>query len=564
MRKFTCSIFVLCSSLWFTGAYAQVNQVENDGSLRLMDGYGNPITSTGNRLDVTVSGGGGDGAILDGVSGSIKATVFDYANSNPLGVVLRDTNGDYVSVGGGTQYNQGTRTTDTDTLSMVGCVRADTPAVATGVIDGDRARCIVDATGRLWAHIGAVDGTVAVTQSGAWNITNISGTVSLPTGAATAALQDGIIKDGAGDTTQANVSSGRLHVDGSGVTQPISGTVTVTDGAGALNVIVDSGTLAATQSGTWNITNISGTISLPTGAATAANQDGIIRDGTGDTTQANVSGGRLHVDGSGVTQPISGTVTANAGSGTFTVSGTTFDGILRDGTGDTTQANVTSGRLQVDGSGVTQPVSGTVTVTDGAGALNVIVDSGTITIGTFPDNEPFNVAQINGVAPAAHDALMSGDSVPLTIACFSETPEDSDANTNANRTSADADKGRVTCTRNGEVFIREGGVHKWTYHENSSSALTDTTVHAACGSGLFNYITAVTFSIGGATAASILIEDSTTTAILGPYYLEGVAGRGLHVTFPGGKKQTTANTLVSVTTTGAVAHGLDIQGFCAA
>lgn len=33
-----------------------------------------------------------------------------------------------------------------------------------------------------------------------------------------------------------------------------------------------TGTVAVTQSGTWNITNISGTISLPTGAATAANQ----------------------------------------------------------------------------------------------------------------------------------------------------------------------------------------------------------------------------------------------------------------------------------------------------
>src|SRR5690606_7543498 len=36
----------------------------------------------------------------------------------------------------------------------------------------------------------------------------------------------------------------------------LSGTITV------------SGTVAATQSGTWNITNISGTVSLPTGAAT--------------------------------------------------------------------------------------------------------------------------------------------------------------------------------------------------------------------------------------------------------------------------------------------------------
>lgn len=414
MQKFTLSIFVLCS-LYASSVFAQSHD-----ALRLMDGYGNRITSTGNKLDVVVTGGGGDGAINDGVSSAIKATVFDFTNSNPLGVVLRDTNGDYVSVGGGTQYNQGTATTDTDTLSMMGCVRADTPAVATGVADGDRARCILDSTNRLWTHVGAIDGTVTVsdgsgamnviidsmptvtvtdgagalnvivdsgtlaaTQSGAWNITNISGTVSLPTGAATSALQDGIVRDGTGDTTQANVSSGRLHVDGSGVTQPVSGTVTVTDGAGALNVIVDSmptvtvtdgagalnvivdsGTLAATQSGTWNITNISGTISLPTGAATSALQDGIVRDGTGDTTQANVSSGRLHVDGSGVTQP----------------------------------------------------VSGTVTVTDGAGALNVIVDSGTITIGTFPDNEPINVAQMNGVAVTMGNGISGTGVQRVTIA----------------------------------------------------------------------------------------------------------------------------------------------------
>ena len=62
-------------------------------------------------------------------------------------------------------------------------------------------------------------------------------------------------------------NSGSLTVDG---------TVTVTDGAGALNVIVDSGTTAATQSGTWNITNVSGTVSLPTGAATSANQSTMV------------------------------------------------------------------------------------------------------------------------------------------------------------------------------------------------------------------------------------------------------------------------------------------------
>lgn len=62
----------------------------------------------------------------------------------------------------------------------------------------------------------------------------------------------------------------------------------------------------------------------------------------------NTISGTVTTDGSGVTQPISGTVTANAGTGTFTT----------------------------DGSGVTQPISGTVTANAGTGTFAV---SGTVT-----------------------------------------------------------------------------------------------------------------------------------------------------------------------------------------
>ena len=94
-------------------------------------------------------------------------------------------------------------------------------------------------TGRTWTLASGTD-SVAAVQSGTWNINNITGTVSLPTGASTSALQT------TGNTSLASIDSK--------LTSPI----TVT------------GTVAATQSGTWNINNISGTISLPTGAATEA------------------------------------------------------------------------------------------------------------------------------------------------------------------------------------------------------------------------------------------------------------------------------------------------------
>lgn len=120
-----------------------------------------------------------------------------------------------------------------------------------------------------------VSGTVSASQSGTWNINNVSGTVSLPTGAATetslakltqtqgsttsgqsGTLHLGAVTTAAPTYTTAQSSplslttAGALRTDASATTQPISGTV------------------AATQSGTWNINNVSGTVSLPTGAAT--------------------------------------------------------------------------------------------------------------------------------------------------------------------------------------------------------------------------------------------------------------------------------------------------------
>src|SRR5882672_12704416 len=69
------------------------------------------------------------------------------------------------------------------------------------------------------------------------------------------------------------------------------------------------GTFPATQSGTWNITNISGTISLPTGASTAAKQPALGTAGSASTDVLTVQGiasmTALKVDGSAVTQPVS-------------------------------------------------------------------------------------------------------------------------------------------------------------------------------------------------------------------------------------------------------------------
>jgi hypothetical protein len=77
--------------------------------------------------------------------------------------------------------------------------------------------------------------------------------------------------------------------------------------SGQMTVLV-AGTVAATQSGTWNINNISGTISLPTGAATSALQ----------TTINTTLGSPFQAGGS-----IGNTTFAATQSGTWTVNPTT-------------------------------------------------------------------------------------------------------------------------------------------------------------------------------------------------------------------------------------------------
>lgn len=107
-------------------------------------------------------------------------------------------------------------------------------------------------------------------------------TVSLPADAATETKQD------AGNTSLASIDTkltSPLSVAQSGAWS--TGRTWVLDSATDDVVAVQGGTwsvgrtwalgsgtdsIAAVQSGTWNITNVSGTVSLPTGAATAANQ----------------------------------------------------------------------------------------------------------------------------------------------------------------------------------------------------------------------------------------------------------------------------------------------------
>lgn len=160
------------------------------------------------------------------------------------------------------------------------------------------------------------------------------------------------------------------------------------------------------------------------------------------------------------------------------------------------------------------------------------------------------------VGDAAHDAAAAGN--PLGVGGVSQSMDDTAP---PNRVSAEGDATRLATSWDGAIFAHPHGPQIWSYHVNGSSALTDTQVHASPGAGLSLYVTDIVISSGAATAMNAFFEEGAST-VLGPYYLEAVAGRGCAIHFATPKKITAA-TALTVTTSAAIAHSIDVTGFVA-
>lgn len=240
-------------------------------------------------------------------------------------------------------------------------------------------------------HMVVDSGTVTANQGGApWadNITQILGAAPSVTNWLPSRISNGTsyvdptqiraLAFGTDSVTVQGGNSTAVKVDGSAVTQPVSGSVTVSGtvtadaGTGTftvgqatgtnLHTVVDSGTVTANQGGApWadNITQLNGASFSATNYLPARISNGTvyvdptqIRSLASGTDSVTVQGGNstaVKVDGSAVTQPVSGTVTANAGTGNFTVvqpTGTSLHTVVDSGT---VTANIgTSGSLALN------------------------------------------------------------------------------------------------------------------------------------------------------------------------------------------------------------------------
>lgn len=352
-----------------SGTSAIIAGGSDSGTARFLsvDSSGRPIIA-GAGIAGTPAGGvvtiqGIVGGVALPISGSITASNSSIGSngsaiptsSTQIGVSdgtnLQVPRGYDLDTGGGTQYNLGVNLR----LSSSG-----------GSVEfGTNTNPIrIDPTGTT---IQPVSGTVAATQSGTWTVQ--------PGNTANTTPWLSTINQG-GNSATVTVSNA-LKVDGSAVTQPVSGTVTANAGTGNFTII---------GTATDNTTN--STSKLPVIAAVST------------TTAPTYTTGNmvpLSVDTAGALR-VTGSITANNASvsttGTAPPASATYIGgsvTTAAPTYTTGQMNAlsltTAGSLRVDGSGSTQPVSGTVTSNQGtantlANRWPVIVTDGTNTMPT--------------------------------------------------------------------------------------------------------------------------------------------------------------------------------------
>jgi len=150
-----------------------------------------------------------------------------------------------------------------------------------------------------------ITGTAAVTQSGGWTVSANQGTAAAKSSAWPFILTDSV-QNQAGIT-----AAGALKVDGSAVTQPVSGTVTANAGSGTFTV---GGTVTANAgSGTFAIQATAG---APASAQLSDGAAFYVAAKTGQLPTALTGSGNLKVSlaESTATQAVSGTITANQGT----------------------------------------------------------------------------------------------------------------------------------------------------------------------------------------------------------------------------------------------------------
>lgn len=413
----------LSTSAGTTANQGTPNSLSNAWTTKVTDGYDVLGTATHPlRIDPV-------GTTTQPISGTVTANVGTTG-----GLALDAT------LTGGTQRTKITDGTNNAVVSAAGAIKIDGSAVTQ-----------------------PVSGTVSATQSGTWTVQPGNTANTTPW---LATLNQG--------GNSATVTAGNaLKVDGSAVTQPVSGTVTsnigttnglaldatltggtqttrLTDGTNTATVkaastaaVVADKALVVAVSPNNTVAITASSLPLPTGAATETTLSTRLADST-FTGRINTLGQKTMANSTPVVLASDQTVIPiSDNSGSITVDGTiaaTQSGtwtVQPGNTANTTPwlttisqggnaATVTAGNaLKIDGSAVTQPVSGTVTAnvgTTGGLALDATLTGGTQTTRITDGTNTASVKAASTAAGATDKAVVvavsPNNSVAITAAAL--------------------------------------------------------------------------------------------------------------------------------------------------
>ena len=318
-----------------------------------------------------------------------------------------------------------------------------------------------------------ITGTVAATQSGTWNVTNVSGTVSLPTGAATAAKQPALGTAGTASadvlTVQGIASMTALKVDGSAVTQPVS------DGGGSLTVdgsVSVSGLVPGTSATSLGKAEDAVAADGDTGVAVWAVRKDVPATTTGASGDYHPfevdANGCLWVNGSNYTQPVSGTVAFSNSTLAVTNAGTFAVQAAQSGTWNV----------------------GTVTTVTGVTTVTTLTTCSTVT----------NLAQLGGAAIAMNTGVRAAGVQRVTICTDDVVP----ASQSGTWTVQPGNTANTTAWLVNDNPVTSGGLSISSFL--STAAVQATAVKASAGQ-----VYSIEFFNVGAAAVYVRLYNMTTT-----------------------------------------------------
>ena len=318
------------------------------------------------NVNASVSVSGADGAILDGVSSSIKATVLDYTSSNPLAVRLTDTNGDYTAAGAGTQYTEDAAAAANPVGNAQILIRTDTPATQVNT-DGDNVAQRGTNYGAAYVQVVTSSGSYVDSFGGGTQYTEDAAAAANPVGNALILVREDARAGGLTSTDGDNVAArgndkGELYVKHTDSIEVFT--------EEQLDYDSGAGTVAVSLVG----------IALPGSGGPVAGGT------TTNPIQIADAGGNISIDDGGNTITVDGTVAVtNAG---LTELAAAINGSSQLDVNIAAQAAA----ITVDGSGVTQPVSHGA-LTELAAAINA------------SSQVDVNIAASGATVPISHAAL---------------------------------------------------------------------------------------------------------------------------------------------------------------